>query len=193
MQACRPRGCRGWHGFVRSVNPISTRSWGRLCPPHYYWHPRIFIPSYVHHIPRLVKWYELKNKYPKTITQCFQKATKLFLRPRAKSSSRSKIRACRPTVKKYTSNFEWHSYLKNQLNKTMTLSRLKLIYLPQNGKFTQKWQIHKHRSSCRYQNWNSTEYFCFASRRRLVASSLGFTQPAIRLAQLESFQLSWGT
>ena len=31
--------------FGRSVNPISTRR-GRLCPPHYYWHPRIFIPSY---------------------------------------------------------------------------------------------------------------------------------------------------
>ena len=31
--------------FSRSVNPISTRR-GRLCPPHYYWHPRIFRPSY---------------------------------------------------------------------------------------------------------------------------------------------------
>ena len=31
--------------FGRSVNPISTRR-GRLCPPHYYWHPRIFRPSY---------------------------------------------------------------------------------------------------------------------------------------------------
>ena len=31
--------------FIRSVNPISIRR-GRLCPPHYYWHPRIFRPSY---------------------------------------------------------------------------------------------------------------------------------------------------
>ena len=31
--------------FSRSVNPISTRR-GRLCPPHYNWHPRIFRPSY---------------------------------------------------------------------------------------------------------------------------------------------------
>ena len=30
--------------FGRSVNPISTR-WDRLCPPNYYWHPRIFRPS----------------------------------------------------------------------------------------------------------------------------------------------------
>ena len=43
-QACRPLGCRGCHG--RSVYPISTRR-GRLCPAlHYYWHPRIFRPSY---------------------------------------------------------------------------------------------------------------------------------------------------
>ena len=26
-------------------DPISTRR-GRLCPPHYYWYPEIFIPSY---------------------------------------------------------------------------------------------------------------------------------------------------
>ena len=31
--------------FGRSVNPISTRK-DRLCPPHYYCHPRIFRPSY---------------------------------------------------------------------------------------------------------------------------------------------------
>ena len=31
--------------FSRSVNPISTKK-GRLCPPHYYWHPQIFRPSY---------------------------------------------------------------------------------------------------------------------------------------------------
>ena len=30
--------------FARSVNPISTRG-DRLCPPNYYWHPRIFRPS----------------------------------------------------------------------------------------------------------------------------------------------------
>ena len=30
--------------FGRSVNPISTRE-DRLCPPNYYWHPRIFRPS----------------------------------------------------------------------------------------------------------------------------------------------------
>ena len=30
--------------FGRSVNPISTRG-DRLCPPSYYWHPRIFRPS----------------------------------------------------------------------------------------------------------------------------------------------------
>ena len=30
--------------FGRSVNPISRRS--GLCPPHYYWLPRIFRPSY---------------------------------------------------------------------------------------------------------------------------------------------------
>ena len=30
--------------FGRSVNPISTRG-DRLCPPNYYWHPRIFRPS----------------------------------------------------------------------------------------------------------------------------------------------------
>ena len=29
----------------RSVNPISTRG-DRLCPPNYYWHTRIFRPSY---------------------------------------------------------------------------------------------------------------------------------------------------
>ena len=38
-QACRPQI------FGRSVNPILTRR-GRLCPPNYYWHPRIFRPSY---------------------------------------------------------------------------------------------------------------------------------------------------
>ena len=31
--------------FGRSVNPILTRR-GRLCPPHYYCHPRIFRLSY---------------------------------------------------------------------------------------------------------------------------------------------------
>ena len=31
--------------FGRSVNPFSTRG-DRLCPPNYYWHPRIFRPSY---------------------------------------------------------------------------------------------------------------------------------------------------
>ena len=30
--------------FDRSVDPISTRG-DRLCPPNYYWHPRIFRPS----------------------------------------------------------------------------------------------------------------------------------------------------
>ena len=30
--------------FGRSVNPISTRGY-KLCPPNYYWHPRIFRPS----------------------------------------------------------------------------------------------------------------------------------------------------
>ena len=30
--------------FGRSVNPISTRG-DRLCPPNYYWLPRIFRPS----------------------------------------------------------------------------------------------------------------------------------------------------
>ena len=30
--------------FGRSVNPISTRG-KRLCPPNYYWQPRIFRPS----------------------------------------------------------------------------------------------------------------------------------------------------
>ena len=48
-EACRSWGCRGCHApppdFGRSVNPISTRR-GRLCPPHWYWHPRIFRPSY---------------------------------------------------------------------------------------------------------------------------------------------------
>ena len=42
MQGCRHWGCRGCHG--RSVDPISTRG-DRLCPPNYYWHPRIFRPS----------------------------------------------------------------------------------------------------------------------------------------------------
>ena len=28
--------------FGRSVNPISTSAGGRLCPPNYYWYPRIF-------------------------------------------------------------------------------------------------------------------------------------------------------
>ena len=32
-------------GYGKSVNPISTRR-GRLCPPNYYWDPRIFRPSY---------------------------------------------------------------------------------------------------------------------------------------------------
>ena len=31
--------------FGRSANPISTRG-DRLCPPNYYWHPRIFKSSY---------------------------------------------------------------------------------------------------------------------------------------------------
>ena len=31
--------------FSGSVNPISTRR-GRLCHPYYYWHPRVFRPSY---------------------------------------------------------------------------------------------------------------------------------------------------
>ena len=42
------RGCAGCAiahpDFGRSVNPISTRG-DRLCPPNYYWHPRIFRPS----------------------------------------------------------------------------------------------------------------------------------------------------
>ena len=38
-------GCAMAHPeFGRSVNPISTRG-DRLCPPNYYWHPRIFRPS----------------------------------------------------------------------------------------------------------------------------------------------------
>ena len=40
-------GCAGYAmahpDFGRSVNPISTRG-DRLCPPNYYWHPRIFRP-----------------------------------------------------------------------------------------------------------------------------------------------------
>ena len=48
-QGCRSWGCRGCHAmahpdFGRSVNPISTGG-DRLCPPNYYWHPRIFRPS----------------------------------------------------------------------------------------------------------------------------------------------------
>ena len=47
------------------VNPIWTRR-GRLCPPHYYWHPRIFRPSYSPGIySPLLTWfywdYEKKN------------------------------------------------------------------------------------------------------------------------------------
>ena len=38
-------GCAMAHpDFVRLVNPISTMG-DRLCPPNYYWHPRIFRPS----------------------------------------------------------------------------------------------------------------------------------------------------
>ena len=38
-------GCAMTHpDFGRSVNPISTRG-VKLCPPNYYWHPRIFRPS----------------------------------------------------------------------------------------------------------------------------------------------------
>ena len=38
-------GCAMTHPDLgRSVNPISTRG-DRLCPPNYYWHPRIFRPS----------------------------------------------------------------------------------------------------------------------------------------------------
>ena len=32
--------------FGRSVNPIPTRGWVILCPPHYYSPPRIFRPSF---------------------------------------------------------------------------------------------------------------------------------------------------
>ena len=48
---CRPvipwgaEGAMAPPDFGRPVNPISTRR-GRLCPPHYYRHPRIFRPSY---------------------------------------------------------------------------------------------------------------------------------------------------
>ena len=48
IQGCRPWECRGAMAppdLGRSVNPISTRR-GRLCPPHYYWHPWIFRLSY---------------------------------------------------------------------------------------------------------------------------------------------------
>ena len=64
-----------WHDRHISVNPISTRG-DRLCPPNYYWHPRIFRPSdgheepFVHHFIKkfdklfyteVVKW-DLFNK-----------------------------------------------------------------------------------------------------------------------------------
>ena len=41
------QGCHGMApiDFGRSVIPISARG-GILCPPHYYWCPRIFRPSY---------------------------------------------------------------------------------------------------------------------------------------------------
>jgi hypothetical protein len=39
-------GCAMAHpDFGRSVKPISTRG-DRLCPPNYYWHSRIFRPSF---------------------------------------------------------------------------------------------------------------------------------------------------
>ena len=47
LRGVDPGGARGAMAppdFVRSVNPISTRG-DRLCPPNYYWHPRIFRPS----------------------------------------------------------------------------------------------------------------------------------------------------
>ena len=38
-------GCAMAHpDFGISVNPISTRG-GRVCPPNYYWHTRVFRPS----------------------------------------------------------------------------------------------------------------------------------------------------
>ena len=38
LQACRRQGANSPPNFGGSFNPISTRR-GRLCPPHYYWHP----------------------------------------------------------------------------------------------------------------------------------------------------------
>ena len=70
---------------------------------------------------------------------------------------------------------------------------MKLIYLPQNGKFTKHKQekIKFYKIKALVDIRTEIQLNIFASRsRRLVASSLGFTQPAIRLAQLESFQLS---
>ena len=50
--------------FCRSVNPISTRRW-RLCPPHHYWHPRIFWPSYGPEYKRLLDELQLqKHGFP---------------------------------------------------------------------------------------------------------------------------------
>ena len=47
LQECHPWGYGGMtlSDFGRSVNPISTEK-SRLSPPHYYWHRRIFRPSY---------------------------------------------------------------------------------------------------------------------------------------------------
>ena len=39
-----PGGAMAHPDFGRSVNPISTRG-DKLCPPNYYWHPRIFRSS----------------------------------------------------------------------------------------------------------------------------------------------------
>ena len=63
--------------FGRSVNPISTRG-DRLCPPIYYWYPRIFRPS---DGPAIVSipTYHLNPKPPWAFGRCFLGAIILVL------------------------------------------------------------------------------------------------------------------
>ena len=70
--------------FGRSVNPISTRR-GRLCPPHYYWQPRIFRPSYgpayyVNSNGRVQLWISLFHNETKTIKKTQQISRDVYQR-----------------------------------------------------------------------------------------------------------------
>ena len=109
--------------FGRSVNPISTRG-DRLCPPNYYWHPRIFRPSYgpvkCHH----------QTAYPRLPARppSFLPAELLawFLEPQAQWNSLK--------IGWDLGLIETRNLFLLKGDKTITLHTLSYVFCPQNGR-----------------------------------------------------------